>query len=110
MHTSPVLFHYLRLHLRFGNVLLGMHHSHACKVDKLPGVMACDQAKYWGEITHRHCLTGHIHHETKKEYAGCTVESFTTLAGKDCFSRFSGTLSDRFDDRCHVRIRRGQNS
>lgn len=89
--TSPGLFAYYR----FGRVLLGVHHGHTAKPDKLPGVMACDRAKDWGEAEHRHWLTGHIHHESRKEYAGVTVESFGTLAAKDAYATNGGWRSSR---------------
>lgn len=80
---------------RFGKVLLGTHHGHTCKPEKLPGVMAADRSKDWGETLHRHWLTGHIHHEMKKEYPGCTVESFNTLAAKDAYAMNGGWRSNR---------------
>lgn len=89
--TTPSVFNYFR----FGKVFLGVHHGHSCKADKLPGVMASDRAKDWGESTHRHWLTGHIHHSSLKEYAGCTVESFNTLAGKDAYAANGGWRSQR---------------
>ncbi len=89
--TSPGLFAYYR----FGKVLIGVHHGHACKPDKLPGVMAADRARDWGEAEHRHWLTGHIHHESRKEYAGVTVESFGTLAAKDAYATNGGWRSGR---------------
>jgi hypothetical protein len=91
VHTSPSLFQYVR----HGKVLIGAHHGHTCKAEKLPGVMAADMAKDWGETTHRHWLTGHVHHESKKEYAGCTVESFNTLAGKDAHAANGGWRSNQ---------------
>lgn len=89
--TNPSVFSYYR----WGKVLIGAHHGHACKPDKLAGVMACDRAKDWGEATHRHWLIGHIHHESKKEVAGCTVESFGTLAAKDAYATNGGWRSNR---------------
>lgn len=89
--TAPGLFAYYR----FGRVLIGVHHGHTCKPDKLPGVMACDRAKDWGEAEHRHWLTGHVHHESRKEYAGVTVESFGTLAAKDAYATNGGWRSGR---------------
>lgn len=89
--TSPGVFAYYR----FGKVLLGVHHGHTCKPDKLPGVMACDRAKDWGETEHRHWLTGHVHHESRKEYAGVTVESFGTLAARDAYATNGGWRSAR---------------
>ena len=89
--TNPSVFSYYR----WGKVLLGGHHGHACKPAALAGVMACDRAKDWGETTHRHWLIGHIHHESKKELSGVTVESFNTLAAKDAYATNGGWRSGR---------------
>ena len=89
--TNPSLFAYHR----FGKVLIGVHHGHSCKPDKLPGVMAADRAKDWGDTEHRHWLIGHIHHESRKEFAGVTVESFGTLAAKDAYATNGGWRSGR---------------
>lgn len=89
--TNPSVFSYYR----WGKVLLGAHHGHACKPAALAGVMACDRAQDWGETTHRHWLIGHIHHESKKEFSGVTVESFNTLAAKDVFATNGGWRSGR---------------
>lgn len=87
--ASPTPFHYVR----FGKVLIGAHHGHTCKADKLPMVMATDRAKDWGETEHRYFHTGHIHHDTLKEYPGVKVESFRTLAAKDAYATWNGYRS-----------------
>jgi len=89
--TSPGVFAYYR----WGKVLLGVHHGHTCKPDKLPGVMAADRARDWGESEHRVWLTGHVHHESRKEYAGVTVETFGTLAARDAYAYTGGWRSRR---------------
>lgn len=91
VEQSPSMFAYYR----WGKVLLGAHHGHACKIEKLAGVMACDRAKDWGETVHRHWLIGHIHHESKREFSGVTVESFNTLAAKDAYAANGGWRSGR---------------
>ena len=88
---SPSLFYYYR----FGKVLIGVHHGHSAKHSALPGVMAADRAKDWGETKFRHWLTGHVHHESVKEYPGVTVESFGTLAAKDAYAANGGWRSNR---------------
>ena len=88
---SPSLFYYYR----FGKVLIGVHHGHTCKAPALPGVMAADRAVDWGETKFRHWLTGHVHHESVKEYPGVTVESFGTLAAKDAYATNGGWRSNR---------------
>lgn len=91
INDSPALFQYCR----FGKNLIGSHHGHTCKMDKLPSVMACDRAKEWGETEYRYWLTGHIHHDSKKEFPGCIVESFRTLAAKDNYAMGGGWRSGR---------------
>lgn len=91
INTSPALFHYKR----FGKVLLGAHHGHKTKMDKLPGVMATDMSKDWGETYHRMWLTGHIHSDNKKEFPGCSVESFRTIAPPDEYATGGGWRSKR---------------
>lgn len=87
--SSPTPFHYVR----FGKVLIGAHHGHTCKSDKLPLVMATDRAKDWGECEYRYWHTGHIHHDTLKEYPGVKVESFRTIAAKDAYATWNGYRS-----------------
>lgn len=89
--TNPSLFAYYR----FGLTLIGAHHGHACKPDKLPGVMACDRAKDWGETQFRYWLIGHVHHESKKEFSGVSVESFNTMAAKDAYATNGGWRAGR---------------
>lgn len=88
---SPSVFYYYR----WGKVFIGVHHGHTCKPQALPGVMATDRAKDWGETKFRHWLTGHVHHESVKEYPGVTVETFGTLAGKDAYATNGGWRSNR---------------
>ena len=86
---SPAVFNYYR----WGKCLIGIHHGHTCKPDKLPGVMASDRASDWGEAKHRYWYMGHIHHASLKEYPGVTVESFGTLASKDAYATAGGWRS-----------------
>lgn len=76
-----------------GNSFFGVHHGHTCKADKLPLVMATDKPAEWGKSEHRYWLTGHIHHDSMKEYAGCKVESFRTIAAKDAYAQAGGYRS-----------------
>lgn len=89
--TSPSPFHWYE----FGEVLIGVHHGHTVKADKLPGVMAHDQAQAWGRTKHRYWYTGHVHHETVKEYPGVIVETFRTLAARDAWHHGSGYRAGR---------------
>ena len=94
---SPTPFHYVE----WGKCMFGVHHGHSCKPSMLPGVMAADQPKMWGRTEYRYWYTGHIHHDTKKEYAGVTQESFRTLAAKDAYATWGGYRSGQ-DSKCIV--------
>lgn len=91
INDNPNVFQYKV----FGKNLIGAHHGHTCKMDKLPSVMAADKSKEWGETEFRYWLTGHIHHDSKKELPGCIVESFRTLASKDVYANSGGWRSGR---------------
>lgn len=89
IESSPTPFHYFT----FGNSLYGVHHGHSTKSASLPLVMATDKPDLWGAARFRHWLTGHIHHDTLKEYSGCVVETFRTLAAKDAYATWHGYRS-----------------
>lgn len=80
-------------YVRHGKCFFGIHHGHTAKADKLPLIMATDRPKDWGECEHRYWYTGHIHHDSKKEFSGCMVESFRTLAAKDNYAHSGGWRS-----------------
>lgn len=92
---SPTIKHYYR----FGKVLIGVHHGHTIKMQDLPMQMATDRKEDWGETRHFYWLTGHIHHDSRKEYNGVIVESFRTLAGRDAWAAQMGYHSGR-DMKC----------
>jgi hypothetical protein len=97
VETAPTTYHYHR----FGKVLIGVTHGHETKPEKLQGVMATDRAEDWGATSFRHWLTGHVHHDQRKDFSGCTFESFRTLAAKDAYATSKGYRSDR-DMKCIV--------
>ena len=88
---APTRFHYYE----WGKVLLGVHHGDKVKMDRLPAVMAHDRHEAWGRTTHRIWLTGHVHHDSRKEYPGCLVESFGVLAPLDAYASAGGYRSQR---------------
>jgi len=85
-------FHYVR----FGSCLIGVTHGDTVKPAELPSVMAVDAPQDWGNSTHRHWYTGHVHHESIKEYrGGVTVETARTMAARDSWHAASGYRSGR---------------
>lgn len=88
---SPSAFWYYQ----FGKVLIGSTHGDTAKPDKLPAIMASDQAKAWGDTLYRYWYTGHIHSRNVIEFPGVMWESFRTLAAKDAWHAASGYRSGR---------------
>mgnify|MGYP001577740172 len=89
--TSPRFYHYYQ----FGKTLIGTHHGHEAKADRLPGIMAADEPKAWGETEHRYWLTGHTHHQSVKDFERVTVESFRILAPADAWASQKGYRAKR---------------
>lgn len=88
---SPNHHHYYQ----FGCNLLADTHGHTTKADHLPLVMATDVPHMWAATTNRIWRTGHVHHLSQKEYSGCTVVTYRTLAPKDAWHAASGYRSNR---------------
>jgi len=84
-------FHYFS----FGKTLIGVTHGDTVKHADLGALMATDKPEEWGATEHRYWYVGHIHHSSKTELRGCTVESFRTLAAKDAWHAAKGYRSGR---------------
>jgi hypothetical protein len=89
--TSPNPYWYYQ----FGSNLVGTCHGDGAKGQDLPLLMATDQPKAWGDTEFRLWLVGHVHHKDAKEYNGCTVEYFRTLAASDAHHHGRGYRSKR---------------
>ena len=86
---SPFTYH------TFGKNLIGITHGNGIKTANLPGIMATDKPKEWGNATYRTYLLGHKHHREAMEFPGVTVETFRALATKDSWTHASGYRSTR---------------
>lgn len=97
--TSPSTFHWYR----FGVCLFGITHGNGPKINDLPQIMACDRQQDWADTiaSARRWYTGHVHHDSVKEFQGCTVETFRTLAPADAWHHHKGYRSCR-DMKCDV--------
>lgn len=78
---------------QFGKCLIGVTHGDTVKPKDLEAIMSCDQPESWGNTEHRYWYIGHIHHQSKYEFRGCTVESFRTLTPKDAWHHSHGYRS-----------------
>lgn len=88
---NPTITHYFD----FGENLIGVHHGHTIKPDKLPLIMATDKPQEWARCKYRYWLCGHLHQDIAREYQGVRVESFRTLAGRDAWAASMGYRSGR---------------
>jgi hypothetical protein len=79
----------------FGNNFIGLTHGDGKKREQLPGLFAAWWPQEWGKTKHRVCYSGHIHHETRKEFDGMTVETFRTLAPTDAWHAKKGYQAGR---------------
>lgn len=95
VHDTPNMFFYKT----FGKNLIGITHGHTCKAEKLGEIMSVDCKDDWSGSEYRYWYTGHIHHQSVKEFSNCVVETFRTLAGKDAWHSASGYRSGR-DMKC----------
>ena len=80
---------------RFGCCLFGWAHGDGAKAEQLPLLMANAEPQNWGATTEHVWHTGHVHHLSTKEYAGCVVETHRTLAGKDYWHASKGYSAKR---------------
>lgn len=81
------------VYVKHGRNLLGFAHGDGAKPEQLPSIMAADRALDWGLAEYRFWFTGHIHHQTRKEFPGCVIESFRTLAARDYWHAWKGYRS-----------------
>lgn len=89
---------------KFGKVLVGLTHGDTIKPSQLPGIMAADRAKDWGDTEFRYWYTGHVHHQSVNEFPGVVHETFRTLAGRDAWHAGKGYRSGR--DMCCIVLHR----
>jgi hypothetical protein len=89
IHDEPNMFYYTQ----FGKCLVGITHGHTVKGDNLGEIMSVDCEDVWSQSKYRYWYCGHIHHDTRKEYRSCVVETFRTLAPKDAWHHSSGYRS-----------------
>jgi hypothetical protein len=70
------------------NMLL-LHHGDRAKPDRLVQFAAAEWPEIWGRTRHRLALSGHVHHETRKELGGMAFESVGTIIPRDAYAASS---------------------
>lgn len=81
--------------MEFGEVMLGFHHGHLAKKEKLPQVFAAQYAQMWGRTRFRYAHTGHYHEVQEQEHPGIQVLQHPTIASPDAYAARNGYLSKR---------------
>lgn len=89
INESDAMWHYFQ----FGKVLLATNHGDKVKPKDQLGIVAADQPVMWGETTYRMVLTGHVHHESRKEFPGGWVETLAVLPPADAYAHRGGYRS-----------------
>ncbi len=84
--------HYFFQH---GLCYFGCHHGHTTKIDKLPDVLGTHLMNLGIKTKFRKWFTGHIHHQSKKDFNSCEVQSYRTLAGLDAYASTHGYNAPR---------------
>lgn len=95
VHDEPSMCMYHQ----FGKNLIGITHGHKIKAENLGSIMSVDCEDIWSSTKFRYWYTGHVHHQSVKEYPACVVETFRTLASKDAWHTASGYRSGQ-DMKC----------
>lgn len=72
-----------------------MHHGDRAKPDRLVTFAAAQWPEIWGRTRHRLALSGHVHHETKKEIGGMVFESVGTIIPRDAYAVAQGYTANR---------------
>jgi len=75
---------------KFGKTLLGFHHGHATKLQRLPEVMVWDRKEDISDTDYRYWLTGHVHKEKFIDNPIASMESFRNLTPNDAWAQGSG--------------------
>lgn len=91
----------VRKYLQFGKNLIGITHGDRQKRAMLPGIMAEEKAKEWGQVVHKFWWLGHIHHLVREDIGRVQMEHLRTAANQDAWHSEQGYLSIQ-DARCVV--------
>jgi hypothetical protein len=81
--------------LRFGKVMLGVHHGHGAKLTNYAGIFASMFRKMWGEAEYAYSHRGHEHHIDEKERFGMISTQHPSLAPSDDYALGKGLVSRR---------------
>jgi len=78
----------------FGVTMTLLHHGDRAKPERLVHFAAAEWPEIWGRTKFRIAISGHVHHETRKEIGGMVFESIGTIIPRDVHA-FSHAYSAR---------------
>jgi hypothetical protein len=81
--------------LRFGKVMLCVHHGHGAKLTELAGKFAAMFREMWGQSVYAYAHAGHQHHIHEKEKDGLLATQHPSLAPSDDYALGKGLISRR---------------
>lgn len=67
----------------FGSNMIVLHHGDKAKPERLVQFAAAQWPEIWGRTKHRLALSGHVHHDTRKDVGGMAFESVGTIIPRD---------------------------
>jgi hypothetical protein len=79
----------------FGRNLIVLHHGDRARPERLAHFVAAEFSEPWGRTRHRFALSGHLHHEVRKDIGGLMCESFGTMIPKDAYAASHGYSARR---------------
>jgi len=75
---------------KHGKTLLGFHHGHSTKMQRLPEVMVWDRKDDISFTTYRYWLTGHLHKDSVLDSPIARCESFRNNTNNDAWATGAG--------------------
>lgn len=81
--------------LRFGKVMIGVHHGHGAKLMDYAGIFASMFRKMWGDAEYAYAHRGHEHHIHSKERGGMISDQHPSLCPSDDYASGKGLISNR---------------
>jgi hypothetical protein len=78
----------------FGANMIVLHHGDKAKPERLVQFAAAEWPEIWGRTKHRLALSGHVHHDTRKDVGGMSFESVGTIIPRD-FHAYSHAYAAR---------------
>jgi len=70
--------------MRHGNSLIAAHHGDKSPPQRLAMTLA-DVCPFWSDTRDRHILTGHIHHDSSKDFPGIKWHSLRAFCPPDAY-------------------------